>query len=457
MKPSSQVSLILFLSILLTISAYKTNLKTSIDKSTENGTNILQRKLETKSDGSGTWLNGYECPGILINKSKSDIETRYPLGYFYPSHLNSTDAPYSLGFPFNFTTMPTNEIILDVFTHFQDTIYYIPYSLLASNFTYSNPSYFDYQQIRGSVKKYINGTTNFTTINFKILLPYGTFSRYISHQEAEDIVNTLNINLEKYHHKVEDAKNKIKENVNNYFEKEDELELKHENETKKLILNQTLLNDEISHKTNLIKGLEKKSQQMKKDLVSYYKTRDEIMNKVHESQKSFKKMSNFYKKELKNMENMLNDNESQEGYFTFSSLTDFQNSNNDLKAKYSNLSKINNEIKFLINEQYKIERIINETNYNISSNEKEIIKAKTDIDASKGKILHFNETLNDFYNNFEIMKNQTKNETINEIKKSIQIYNELTNHILKNKLEKCLEFLQKNNSSEYFNKFFKSS
>lgn len=456
MKPYPEVALILFLSILLSISAYKTNLKTSINKSTKQGGTIIQRKLGTKSDGSGTWLNGYECPGILISETNSVVETRYPLGYFYPSRLNSTIAPYSLGFPFNFTNMPTNETILNVFTHYQDSIYYIPYSILTSNFIYSNPSYFDYQQIRGSIKKYSNKTSNFTTINFKILLPYGTFSRFISHQEAEDIVHTLNINLEHYHHKVEEAKNKIKENVNNYFGKDDELKLKQENETKKLIVNQRLINKEISHKSTLLKGLEKKNEQMKKDLVSYYKTRDEIMDKIHESQKKFKKMSNYYKKEMKNMESMLNNNESEDGYFTFSSLNDFQNSNNDLREKYSNLSKINNEINFLINEQYKIERTINETNYNISSNEKQITQVKTEVETCKGKIFHFNETLNDLKNSFETTKNQAKNEAMGEIIKSIQNYNELTNNILNYQLEQCLEFLQKNNSLEYFDKFFKS-
>lgn len=433
MKYSPKFSLSLFLSIITLISSLRTNLKTSLS------TNI---KLQTKNDGSGTWLDGYNCPGIELKVGNiSDKYTKYSLGFFYANYLNSTMTPYDLGIPFNFTTSPTNENMLKLFTHYNGNIYYIPFSSLTSNLTYSNPSYFSYQMIKGEAN-----IAN-QSISFKILLPYGTFSRYLSHKEGEDIVNTLNINMEKYYKKFNLEQKDIKETTFDYFSIMKELEEKYQNESKQL--NETTMNssESIENKTKEVKKIQSSQDRMKNDLLALYKSKDALANKITKEQNNFKTMSKYFKEEFKSFETILNDPNNDTEYFTFTSNNELNMTNGSMKSKYMNLAQLNRDIKKLFSEQNDIEYKINETNTDISEGEKELNSIKKELREHQNIVDEYEEKHNNLTKIYREERLKLTNLMIEYLDNMIKESKELSNGKIGEQINNCIDSLKKGSNS----------
>ena len=428
MKYSPKLSLSLFLSIITLISSLRTNLKTSLSTKME---------LRTKNDGSGTWLDGYNCPGIELKVGNtSDKYSKYSLGYFYANYLNSSVTPYELGIPFNFTDSPTNENMLKLFTHYNGSIYYIPFSSLTSNLTYSNPSYFSYQMILGEAK-----VAN-KSISFKILLPYGTFSRYLSHKEGEDIVNTLNINMEKYYKKFNLEREDIQETTFDYFSIMKELEEKYQNES--LYLNETTMNssESIENKTKELKKIQRTQDRMKNDLLALYKSKDALATKITKEQNNFKTMSKYFKEEFKSFETILNEPNNDTDYFTFTSNNELNTTSNSMKAKYMNLAQLNREIKKLFTEQNDIEYKINETNTDISEGEKEINSIKKELREKQNIVDEYEKKHNNLTKTYEEEKLKITHLMIEYLDNMIKESKELSNGKIGEQINHCIDSLK---------------
>ena len=102
MKYSPKLSLSLFLSIITLISSLRTNLKTSLSTKME---------LRTKNDGSGTWLDGYNCPGIELKVGNtSDKYSKYSPNELIANYNDQIKRGLIIDCPFEKEEFPFNDI-----------------------------------------------------------------------------------------------------------------------------------------------------------------------------------------------------------------------------------------------------------------------------------------------------------------------------------------------------------
>jgi len=144
-------------------------------------------KRRTKSEGGGSWADGYECPGIVLVESDQSFDySKRQKATFYATKFEAPSSSQDkIGWVFKMASPPTG-ILAKVMVQISSSSWYIPYRWLSGDFIYTNP-WNDYKYIEGWV-------TNDSQANyhFRILLPYQTIGWAINDDEGEKIAGFLN-------------------------------------------------------------------------------------------------------------------------------------------------------------------------------------------------------------------------------------------------------------------------
>jgi hypothetical protein len=157
---------------------------------------------KTKDDGSGTWADGYNCPGFLVvtGSTAFNDDQRKGKGKFFAAKLETpVTAEEKLGWTFDMTAQAPSDPLTKIMVKIGTTNnYYIPFRWLSSDFSYTNPSGY----------KYLEGwVTNDSkeVFHLRVLLPYKTISWYINDDEGKKIAGLLNTKRNE-HKNIVDAK-----------------------------------------------------------------------------------------------------------------------------------------------------------------------------------------------------------------------------------------------------------
>lgn len=142
-------------------------------------------KAKSQDYGSGTWDTGYTCPEIQIALGKGTLKNEGE-GTFQAKNLDNPVAEDDkLGWKFVLKNAPGSTLQKVMFKGTGNNSYYIPWRIISSYFTYTNPAG-DNKYLTGFI---INDAGE--TFQLKVLLPYKTLGWYIDDNEGQKLCNLL--------------------------------------------------------------------------------------------------------------------------------------------------------------------------------------------------------------------------------------------------------------------------
>lgn len=155
----------------------------SCAKFTRTEKKVKKAKVATATkDGGGSWALGFDCPEIRCALGNGSLNTDSK-GTFYPTTMeNPTNSNDKIGMKWKLSSAGA---IMKALTFTNGGYYYLPYRLLSSSFTYTNP---------WGGNKYIQGwitSDDGKAYQCRFVLPYATFTYYINDDEGNKIVNLL--------------------------------------------------------------------------------------------------------------------------------------------------------------------------------------------------------------------------------------------------------------------------
>jgi hypothetical protein len=167
-------------------------------------------KRRSRRDGTGTFDEGYTCPGLSITSvstTEDNVEEVLQDAYFKPSQIDApSDDTEKIGWAFKLTAAPaTSGSKLLVLS---GTQYYLPYRLLNCDFAV-RPS-------ATSCNLILEGTAyndNKEYFKVKLVLPHGYYKTYITENQANTIVNSINLQCNTNHNLIKTYKSSL----NKYF------------------------------------------------------------------------------------------------------------------------------------------------------------------------------------------------------------------------------------------------
>jgi len=146
-----------------------------------------ERKIKSQDDGSGSWENGFDCPGIQISSDNGKTWTSKERVIIRPLEIVDEKLAQDIGIKFEFSSKKPSEKLKQVLISGSDPNKFIlPYRLISGKFTWSNPN-FDNKYIQGSVTNDLK-----ITYQFKLLLPYKTIGWYINDKQLNSLCESIN-------------------------------------------------------------------------------------------------------------------------------------------------------------------------------------------------------------------------------------------------------------------------
>jgi len=158
-------------------------------------TYCLSRKAKTvtkrtKSEGGGSWDEGYAVPGLVAVRGSGDLNQNEKLGigtFWAPRIEKPSSTEDKIGWVFEMSAKPPSGVLANFMIRMgASSKYYIPYRWLSTGFTYSNP-WNDYKYLDGWVTNDAK-----EVYHLRVLLPYKTAGWYINDDEGRKISTLLN-------------------------------------------------------------------------------------------------------------------------------------------------------------------------------------------------------------------------------------------------------------------------
>lgn len=218
-----------------------------------------ERKVQkTFSKVKMSWESDYECK-IKVNDNEQGT------GKFTPqSILTPNSAEEKLGWVFNMSAGPSNDLKQVMVQVGNSAKWYIPYRIITEEAGFVNPS-MDNKRISFTVT--LDGASK-DKKNIKVLLPYKTFGWYINDEEALQLTAQINKQRQAAQHLVNAAKKTLVDAVNKLVDDKNSLDASKggDAELKKLFdKNTTEVNTLQASLDDLSKQLETNNNEVAKD------------------------------------------------------------------------------------------------------------------------------------------------------------------------------------------------
>jgi len=168
------------------INAAKAVAEKVVDKGKDLVNKAVNKVDEKLNQGGGSWTEGFDCPKILIGSHESNLKEE-GRGTFFPDQIGKpVTVAEKLGWAFDMKKKPPGPILQKVFVQLEKTnIWYIPYSWMVANWSYTNPVGFKYLQttiLNGKKEEFL----------LRIDLPYKGVGWFIDDNQANKIIGMLN-------------------------------------------------------------------------------------------------------------------------------------------------------------------------------------------------------------------------------------------------------------------------
>lgn len=200
----------------------------SVKRTSSSSTSLIKRS--SKSDGSGSWADGFECPGLLISNSKGELQNEGK-ATFKPVKLEAavtSPTAKDIGWVFEFPAGKAPGDNLKKVMHpvnGKANHFYIPFRYISGTFSYTNP-WFKSKYVEGVLTN--DGHEQF---NFKLNLPYKVVGNYIDDKEGTKIANLLNQAKSQHQTAISSAKTAAKIAVQQYLSSKSSLDHANKNGT----------------------------------------------------------------------------------------------------------------------------------------------------------------------------------------------------------------------------------
>lgn len=215
-----------------------------------------------KSEGSGNWNSGFDCPRINIAQGSESPKSQGQAKIYAKNIVDPQDENDKLGLVFEFRSAP-GALFQKVATKISDNKYYIPYRYMNGDSTFKNPV---------GKNKFIEGlfvSDEKQTYRLKIDLPFKKIGSFINDQEGNKIAQAINLNANLQKGIVKNLKSELHNHSNLYIEQ------------------QALIKASKESSDGISKELSKQETELKnaKEQVKTLQTEIDVSRKVYNSEK----------------------------------------------------------------------------------------------------------------------------------------------------------------------------